>query len=525
MRLYSRVVHEMETLEPIAPPGKGRTLISRLFPGSDVAIARRARYLSSDAPRSAPAESSETKAPGEEESQLEASGGKATVQTDNYTDINGESVDIHHARNDPIAPTLGYWGSFFSMIAYSVALGVLSIPLTVATIGIVPFILLCVLFGVLTMYVGIEYWRITIMYPGVHNLEQAGDLLYGKPGAVIFSSVQLIFSIFLQGNHVLLGVYAFHYLGWHSCAVALAVVFAIISFVSTLPRSYKLFSIQASISFTSILTVVIVTMISSAVSGPQNKSPDDPPKRILAFGSTPQVPHDFLAGVSAVSNVFVSFGAHPSYMPIISEMRDRRQFPKSVGLVVIISFVVYVITGCVVNKYLGQYTKSPSLGSLTPTMVKVAYGLAIPTILVAGVASGHVSGKALFVSFFRSKKRRRFANNRAVTIIAWVVINIFTWTCAFILAELIPFFSSFLNLEASLMWSLLLAAAPLFYIWRHQHDYRSSWQNFLGMLFAFTVFGIAGFLCIAGVIAAAKSIHDQYQNGSVGTPFSCSMSD
>ena len=49
------------------------------------------------------------------------------------------------------------------MIAFSFALGVLSIPMAVAIIGIVPFILQCLFFGFLSWYTGYQYWRVAMM--------------------------------------------------------------------------------------------------------------------------------------------------------------------------------------------------------------------------------------------------------------------------------------------------------------------------------------------------------------------------
>lgn len=244
------------------------------------------------------------------------------------------------------------------------------------------------------------------------------------------------------------------------------------------------------------------------------------PKRLLAFGATEQVPHNFLDGVLGVTNVFVSFGATPSYLPVMAEMKDRRLFMRSMNLLVGISTVLYIIVGCIVNYNLGQYTKSPSLGSLSPVMIKVSYGLALPTIMIAGCASGQVNAKVLMRNAF-SGPRRRFLKKPVVLWTVWILINICTWALAFVLAEVIPFFSAFLSLEASLFWAFFLFLAPLFYIWRHQYDFWSTLRNRIGFLIAVGVICVSTFMCIAGTWSAAVSIKDQYSNGDVGHPFSC----
>lgn len=517
--LFTPSCIEMDNLlEPYPREGQGRTWVSRFFPNSDVAVARRAKFFDEQDQKVIKTNVLDEKTPSLlEESAPPAVNLPTTEKAMVVEQINGNFIE-EETEFEP--STLGWIGAFWNMIAYSIALGILSIPLVVATIGVVPFILVCLFFSAMTYYTGYNYWRLSLMYPNIHSMQQAGELIFGRWGGWLFSTIQIVFGVFLQGNHALLGGIAFRYLGWHSCMVALVAVFSIISFVFTLPRSYKIFAWQAAISFTSIFTVVVIAMIASGISGPENMNPGDPPKRLLAFGATEQVPHNFLDGVLGVTNVFVSFGATPSYLPVMAEMKDRRLFMRSMNLLVGISTVLYIIVGCIVNYNLGQYTKSPSLGSLSPVMIKVSYGLALPTIMIAGCASGQVNAKVLMRNAF-SGPRRRFLKKPVVLWTVWILINICTWALAFVLAEVIPFFSAFLSLEASLFWAFFLFLAPLFYIWRHQYDFWSTLRNRIGFLIAVGVICVSTFMCIAGTWSAAVSIKDQYNNGDVGHPFSC----
>ncbi|CCU99975.1 unnamed protein product [Malassezia sympodialis ATCC 42132] len=507
----------METLGPSPAPGQKRTFVSRFFPNSDTNYIRRYKFLEEPEPSETAA--SGTPPPDAASDPAEKHVHKAQLEDGMVEQVNGP---YRGEIAKPVQRSLGFFGAFFNMIAYSIALGILSIPMVVATIGMVPFVLLCCLFSFLTWYIGYNYWRIAMMYPGVQNLQQVGELIFGPIGGVIFATFQAIFSVFLQGNHVLLGGYAFYYLGWDACMIVMVLVFTIISFVFTLPRSYRLFSAFAAISFTSIFTVVIIAMIASGVSGPQNRDPSEPPKAVHAFGASRRIPHSFLDGVLGTTNVFVSFGAIPAYLPVVAEMKRPQDFHYSLIMLVAVSFVMYVIVGCIMNYNLGQFTTSPSLGSLTTVMIKVSYGLALPTILVAGCASGQVTGKMFMINVF-SGARRRFLDNKVVTWTVWIVINIISWALAFVLAEVIPFFSTFLGLEASLFWSVFFFFAPMFYLWRHQFDYWNHWRNRLGTIVALVMIGMAGFFMIAGTWASAVSIRDLYKTGNVGSPFSCEM--
>lgn len=419
-----------------------------------------------------------------------------------------------------IPKTLGWKGAFFNQVAYAIALGILSIPLVAVSLGVVPFVLLTFLFAYICWYTGDQYWKLKMRFPGVQNLQDAGFLMFGPWGARFLGAAQFIFSVFLQGNHVLLGAQAFHVLGWHSCAIALAAVFAVISFLFTLPRSYKLFSISAFVSFSSIVVVVIFAMIASGVTGPQNAPVGAPPIKVVAFGPAPGIKVDFLTGFLYVLNLFVSFGAIPSYLPIISEMRKPTDFRKSLFVLVGVQLVLYLIVGGVIYNNLGQYTTSPSLNSLSYTMSRIAYGLALPTILIAGCESGQVANKHLYIIVFRSRPQH-IHNSTKLGWIVWTLINALTWVLAFILAELIPFFSSFLGLEAALFWSLFTGLSAVMWLYLNQGRWVESWRKIVGLVVAVLVIAISAVICVAGVWASAISIRDSYNTGSVGSPFSC----
>nr|QBH67420.1 putative neutral amino acid permease [Ustilago esculenta] len=443
------------------------------------------------------------------------------VQVSDIEEVTKVQEEQQRAHDHAAIPkTLGWKGAFFNQVAYAIALGILSIPLVAVSLGVVPFVFLTFLFAYICFYTGNQYFKLKMLFPGVQNLQDAGFLMFGPWGARFLGAAQLIFSVFLQGNHVLLGGQAFYILGWHSCAIALTFVFAVISFLFTLPRSYKLFSISAFVSFTSIVVVVIFAMIASGVAGPQNAPANAPPIKIVAFGPAPGIKVDFLTGFLYVLNLFVSFGAIPSYLPIISEMRKPTDFRKSLFVLVAVQLVLYLLVGGVIYHNLGQYTTSPSLNSLSYTMSRIAYGLALPTILIAGCESGQVANKQLYMIVFRSRPQH-IHNLTTLGWIVWTLINALTWVLAFILAELIPFFSSFLGLEAALFWSLFTGLSAVMWLYLNQGRWVESWRKIVGLLTALLIIAISAVICVAGVWASAISIRDSYNSGKVGSPFSC----
>lgn len=86
----------------------------------------------------------------------------------------------------------------------------------------------------------------------------------------------------------------------------------------------------------------------------------------------------FSEAVSAVATFILAYGEQPAFFSTVSEMRDPRQYTRSLLTCQSIITAVYVAVGCVVYYYCGSYVASPALGSAGTLMEKICYGLAIP---------------------------------------------------------------------------------------------------------------------------------------------------
>lgn len=74
-----------------------------------------------------------------------------------------------------------------------------------------------------------------------------------------------------------------------------------------------------------------------------------------------------------------------SFFNVVSEMRNPRDFTKSVLVCQLIVTTVYLVIGGVVYHFCGQYVASPALGSAGPLMKRVCYGIAIPGLIAGAV--------------------------------------------------------------------------------------------------------------------------------------------
>lgn len=66
--------------------------------------------------------------------------------------------------------TMKWWHAALVMIAETISLGILSLPSTLAAIGLVPGIVLIIGLGAVSTYTGYVFWQFKLKYPQVHNM-------------------------------------------------------------------------------------------------------------------------------------------------------------------------------------------------------------------------------------------------------------------------------------------------------------------------------------------------------------------
>jgi hypothetical protein len=149
-------------------------------------------------------------------------------------------------------------------------------------------------------------------------------------------------------------------------------------------------------------------------------------------------------GFSAVCNIVFAFCGHAAFFGLMAELKNPADFTKSLCLLQGIDMALYIMAAVVIYRYAGADVTSPALGSASPIVAKVAYGIALPTIIIAGVINGHVAFKYVYTRIFRGTDRMH--KRDAVAIGSWVGISLSLWIVAWIISTAIPVFSSLLSL-------------------------------------------------------------------------------
>ncbi|CAG7951783.1 unnamed protein product [Penicillium nalgiovense] len=401
--------------------------------------------------------------------------------------------------------TMKWWQTGMFMIAESVSLGVLSLPKTLAQIGLAPAIILIIGLGILATYTGYTIHQFRARYPHIQNLADAGEVLFGAFGRELFGLGQLLFSIFIMGSHILTFSVMMNTVTEHgTCTMVFTAVGFVICFVCSLPRTMKNMTYISCMSFTSIVTAVIITMVAVGVQnqGGQNMRATVDTDLVQAFG--------------AVTNIVFAYCAHVAFFGLLAEMEEPKDFPKALVMLQTFEIIFYTIAAVVIYYYVGQEVTSPALGSAGPILKKVAYGIAIPTIIGAGVVNGHIGLKYIYVRMFRGTDRMH--KRDWVAIGSWIGIGLTCWVIAWIIADAIPVFSDLLSLISSLFASWFSYGLGGVY-WLHINKGRwfSSPRKIVLTAVNVCIILIGGCMCGLGLYVSGKAIHDNASNNS----FSC----
>jgi hypothetical protein len=116
-------------------------------------------------------------------------------------------------------------------------------------------------------------------------------------------------------------------------------------------------------------------------------------------------------------------------------------FPKALWACTIAEIVTFSIVGSIIYVYTGeQYMTAPAFGVLTDTYKKVSYSFMVPTIIFVGCLYASVSGRFVFFRMFQDSKH--LTEHTIKGWLYWGGVLLVSWIASFIIAEVIPFFSS-----------------------------------------------------------------------------------
>ncbi|GJC78266.1 N amino acid transport system protein [Colletotrichum liriopes] len=397
--------------------------------------------------------------------------------------------------------TLTWWQGGIVLIAETVSLGILSLPSVLATVGLVPGIILILVMSFLSTYSGLVLAEFRNEYPFVQNFGDAVEVI-GKSigmGAVfqeVFGWAQVTFQVFVMGSHLLTWTICMNTLTNSStCTIVWAVVGLAVFAVLNFPRTLKYTSYMSMASCLSITLAVLMTLGDVAVSRPIGTGSIEVARQL-----------GFTGAFLAVTNIAIAFSSHSCFFSVIGEFKKPEDWPKALALLQIADTTLYLLAAIVIYVFVGPDVPSPALSAAASrTMRKAIWGVAIPTIVIAGVIYGHVAGKYIFSRMFRNTKH--MIRRTRLSGIAWIAIIIGIWALSMVIAESIPVFNSLLGLICALFASWFSYGLPgIFWLWMHYGNWFKDGKQTCKFVANVCLF-LTGFLiCVLGLWASIEAI-------------------
>jgi amino acid permease len=430
-------------------------------------------------------------------------------------DISGRSRSSSYDPNDPdkdyVPPRkMSWWMLTMLMCGYMVGIGVLSIPSAFQTLGWVGgvFVLTGVYF--ITTATGYFLYYMGLRYPTVRSYASMSRRLWGKPGMYFTAFIAYSYFFALLTSDLLTSS-----LTWknmlqkeHICTVAFAAIAYAMMLLAGQARSlFEItYIILVAITFI-VIPIILVCVRSPAIGAGLAKT--------YASSSA-----SFYEGLTASMDIIFAFTGHLIYFEFMAELKRVEDFPLALWLSQTFSYACYLTLSAVAYYYLGNTGKMES-----PVTLVIKHGalhyvndvFMVIHVTIAGTIGGNVLSRAVQWAFqpLIAGGLRKFRDGSIRNRLWWLLWTGLTYGGAFLVAELIPFFSSFIGIMTSLFSSFLTFIVPsAFYFWEFWHEIR--WYQKLLPFFCFLV----GFLMLTlGSYGTFKSLIVAIEH--TGKPFSC----
>ncbi|KAJ7702220.1 transmembrane amino acid transporter protein-domain-containing protein [Mycena rosella] len=403
-----------------------------------------------------------------------------------------------------------------------ICLAILSFPWSYSVLGLVPGVIVTVAVAATVQYTSLIVWKFCMKHPEVRDVCDIGRILFGgSEWAYNFTAVMFILNnTFIQGLHCLVGAKLLNTLSNSAlCTIGFSAITALLCFFLSLPRTLNQLSGLGTFSAVTMGIAVLLAIIFSGIqSEPFGYIPGESP----IVTNFPVAGTTFVTGMSAFLNISYTLIGQITIPSFIAEMREPRDFPKALWAVTICEVVVFALCGSIMYHYVGnQYITAPAFGSLQPLYKKIAFSFAIPTIVYLGSLYSSVTARFIFFRLFRNSEHKH--SNSLVAWASWAGIIGVTWIFAFLIAEVIPFFSDMLSLMSSLFdgwFGFIYWGMAYLILYPGQTRWAGPWRS-LETLINYFLIALGFFMLVAGTYVSIQSIIDSYAAAAVGSVFSC----
>ncbi|KAF5024067.1 hypothetical protein F66182_3863 [Fusarium sp. NRRL 66182] len=417
--------------------------------------------------------------------------------------------------------TLGRWDTILILFTNQLGLGILSLPSTMMTLGIVPGIIAIIGIGALSWYSAYQLLQFYRRHPNVVSIVEMTRIVGGTWLETFAGFVMMIQVVFVVASAVVTLSVALNMLSSHgACTVIFILVACAACYLLSLPRTMKFVSMAGIPNAVSVVSACLIVLVSLAVSGPAI-APEGWQKEIKIVGNP-----TFRDGLNACLRVVFSYAGTFTFPSYMAEMKDvKKDFRFALAVLEIGSTLFYVVMAVVLYCLAGDLTTSPVLSAASSIPAKVAYGIILPAVVATGLSIGHTGCKYLYVAAMRQMKSvHQVTDNSIKSWTTWILSVTIFWIIIFTISNVIPIFDSILSITAAttIPW-FTYGLAAIFWLHLNKGLYFSSWQKAVLTIVNILMICLTLFLNAGGLWAAITELLDLFAKSEdgIGGVFSC----
>ena len=332
-------------------------------------------------------------------------------------------------------------------------------------------------------YSGYLIWRIFL---GVDSYEfparNYGDLAmrtWGQTARYITNTCQALGLLLLLGQVTIqFGQNISQMSKFKLCYVVCPVIFVVAGFFITQIRTLKSYGWVANLAVWLNLLVIFITMGVVANTEPNYSvarlgsaggivdastiTPVDgvyPP--VMHYNSLP--PGGLIGSINGLLSGVLAYAGAQLFVEFLAEMRRPRDFLKAMWGAQFFIYSVYLIYGCFIYHFQGQYSYYPSYQGIKPYGWQTAGNMiSLIGALIAAGLYGNIGIKVLYNNILMDIFRVPPLITKRGKIIYAALVPVW-WIVAFILAASIPYYAGFVSvISASMLLNLTYTLPPMF---------------------------------------------------------------
>ncbi|KAL4948747.1 transmembrane amino acid transporter protein-domain-containing protein [Aspergillus filifer] len=398
------------------------------------------------------------------------------------------------------------------------ATGVLSMPSALYSLGAVGGGISIVAWGAFNTYCFVILGNFRNRHSHCHSVADMAEVAGGVVAKEATGLLFIIAYVLVTGSGIIGVSTALNALSHHAaCTVWWSFIATVVIVATASVRKLEHVGWLSYAGFLSIYVAVLIVVIGVTVQDRPAAAPQEGPYEL---GYVNINNPGFAAGMVASCTIFVSSAGTSAFLPVISEMKNPKDYKKALYLCMSLVTASYLAFSLVVYRWCGQWVASPSLGSAGQTIKMVSYGVALLGLIVSGTLYLHVGAKYVFVRILANS--RHLQANTVVHWGTWLGSTTILGATAFILASAIPIFNYLIALVGSVCFAPLAMSLPgWLWLYDHEHYWKGSVVQKVVYLLHIGLVLLGLFFCVGATYGVVMQIIDAYDTGLIGSAFSC----